>query len=544
MPYGTITRELPLEVKMMPKAAQTIWKAAFRGAVKERPDALAAMLAMNAVLKEFARSEDDEWVPRKSLERIDPSGGGDLEEGEEGAAGEGGEGDENDPEATEELHAAHEAHEVAKVKAKFRTARKAQTAASEAEAAAAAAAAAEATDSIKITETLTLDSKSFRLTEDGYLVAEPRVARTGIQLYKGFEVGRPDMDEVRVYRPENEVFDKRAMKSLAHRPITLGHPDTRVGPSNWRELSVGNTTTDVARDGEFIRVPLILMDAAAISAAQQGDSQLSVGYGAKLIWGDGVTPQGERFDAMQSEIRANHIALVTMARGGDKLKIGDAKRKGKHHDDGQKRRSPMSERTLTIDGVSITLEDKDGQILERHLSQLLSSTADLRKQLADAQGESDDLNDRITDLTKAVGLKDGEIVELKKQVEDGKLTPEQLDQKIDARMEVRDRATAFFGDQKYDYRNKSDAQIRRDVVAARHGDQKAKVMNDDAVEGAFLSITEPETQDGFQQMTKSFSRAAAHSNSRINDAAAVAYDKRNQSLQNAWKRNKGQQQQA
>ena len=106
-----------------------------------------------------------------------------------------------------------------------------------------------------------LDAKGFTLTQDGFLVAEPRVARTGIQIYKGFEVGAPHMDNVRVYRPESEVFDKRAMSSLAHRTITLDHPDTTVDASNWKKLAVGHSTDPVARDGDFIRVPLVLMDA-------------------------------------------------------------------------------------------------------------------------------------------------------------------------------------------------------------------------------------------------------------------------------------------
>ena len=185
---------------------------------------------------------------------------------------------------------------------------------------------------MQITETFTLDAPTrerigMQLTPSGYLIAEPRIARTGIQIYRGFEVDAPDMDEVRVYRPETEVFDKRAMGTLAHRPVTLGHPDVTVDPKNWKKFSVGHSTGDVARDGEFIRVPLTLMDQRAIDAAQSDQSQLSVGYAAKLVWGEGQTADGEFYDAMQQDIRANHIALVTTARGGDKLKMGDDKPK-------------------------------------------------------------------------------------------------------------------------------------------------------------------------------------------------------------------------
>ena len=131
------------------------------------------------------------------------------------------------------------------------------------------------------------------------------------------------MAEVRVYRPETEVFDKRAMISLAHRPITLDHPNETVHPKNWKKYSVGHSTGEVSRDGETIRVPLVLMDQAAIDAVRGGKTQLSVGYGAKLRWGEGKTSDGQLYDAMQTEIRGNHIAIVTTARGGDKLKMGD-----------------------------------------------------------------------------------------------------------------------------------------------------------------------------------------------------------------------------
>ena len=58
-------------------------------------------------------------------------------------------------------------------------------------------------DSMSFTETTMLDAHAeMRETKDGYLVCSPRISRTGVQIYKGFEVGRPDLDEVRIYRPE------------------------------------------------------------------------------------------------------------------------------------------------------------------------------------------------------------------------------------------------------------------------------------------------------------------------------------------------------
>lgn len=79
-----------------------------------------------------------------------------------------------------------------------------------------------------------------RLTRDGYLVADAKIARTGIQLYAGKEVdpenkqGWRDKALVRVYRPESEVFSTDAMASFAHKPITDDHPSEAVSSKNWK----------------------------------------------------------------------------------------------------------------------------------------------------------------------------------------------------------------------------------------------------------------------------------------------------------------------
>lgn len=86
-----------------------------------------------------------------------------------------------------------------------------------------------------------------RRTADGYLVADARVARTGIQTYAGFEVdpdgslGLRDKATVRVYRPDDEVFADAAMRSYAYRPVTNDHPSEAVTADNWRDVSVGQT---------------------------------------------------------------------------------------------------------------------------------------------------------------------------------------------------------------------------------------------------------------------------------------------------------------
>lgn len=176
---------------------------------------------------------------------------------------------------------------------------------------------------MQLNDRLTIDAK--RRTRDGYLTVNARVARAdNVQTYTGAEVGKPDRETVRVYRPADEVFSSDTMQSFAHRPVTLGHPAESVSADTWRSVAKGWSDGEVARDGDFVRVSMLLADRETISAVENGTRELSMGYECTLDWTSGTTPAGEQYDAIQRGIRSNHIAVVPRARGGTELRIGDA----------------------------------------------------------------------------------------------------------------------------------------------------------------------------------------------------------------------------
>jgi hypothetical protein len=90
-----------------------------------------------------------------------------------------------------------------------------------------------------------------RRTGDGYLVADARIARTGIQAYLGSEVGKPDMSMVKVYRPGAEVFAEDTLKSAAHRPVTNNHPLEMVTSDNWKKYAVGQTGDEIGESASI-----------------------------------------------------------------------------------------------------------------------------------------------------------------------------------------------------------------------------------------------------------------------------------------------------
>ncbi len=158
-----------------------------------------------------------------------------------------------------------------------------------------------------------------RRTPEGFLEMRARIGRAGLHDYRAGEVGGPPGvppdTPVRVYRPPAEVFAPASMASFAGKPVTLDHPAAMVDSANWRQVAVGHSGQGVVRDGDHVAADLFIADAAAVARADAG-SELSNGYWADFDFTPGVTPAGEPYDAVQRNIRGNHVAIVDQGRCG------------------------------------------------------------------------------------------------------------------------------------------------------------------------------------------------------------------------------------
>lgn len=161
-----------------------------------------------------------------------------------------------------------------------------------------------------------------RRTRDGYLVASMRFARTGIYDYRGYEVGRPDLNVVKVYRPIAEVFSAAAMRSFALKPVTNDHPADSVSAETWKTHAVGHVGAEIRRDGDYVSADIVIQDRSAIEAVEGGKRELSAGYDSHILWQDGTSPDGQAYQAIMTDISGNHIAIVDRGRAGRQCRIG------------------------------------------------------------------------------------------------------------------------------------------------------------------------------------------------------------------------------
>lgn len=355
-----------------------------------------------------------------------------------------------------------------------------------------------------------------RKTADGYLVAEAFAVRTGIQLYAGAEVGLVDRDAVRVWRPEDEVRSPDSLRTFSHAPITLGHPE-RVTADNWKDLAKGEVSTEAEWDGNKIKLPLIVKDAEAIAAIESGTRELSAGYTCALEFTDGVTPEGEAYDAIQRNIRINHLAIVPKGRAGSECRIGDADKWGAAPIIvSDKEEDSMSDALKTV-----VLGDKAVQVSAADTAIIEQFKADQAKALADAKAAHEAaLAAKDAELAKANAAKDAAEAKV--------LTAADLDKRVADRADLIAKANQIAKDVKTD--GLSDAAIRKAVVVAKLGDTMADKA--DAYIDARFDILAEDAAKG-----DTFADALAKRPATANyDVADKAYAQNVTDISNAWKK--------
>ena len=150
-----------------------------------------------------------------------------------------------------------------------------------------------------------LADKKTRLRTDGVgrKLLSGNLTRTGVLTYK-----LSDGTTRRELRHPHEVFDTDSLDSMLGAPVTALHPANPVNVSALKSVQKG-VVRKVKRDGNFVNGECAIDDDALVSAIERGDMHdVSPGYTCKLEHTAGVY-EGERYDAIQREIRYNHLAV-------------------------------------------------------------------------------------------------------------------------------------------------------------------------------------------------------------------------------------------
>lgn len=287
-------------------------------------------------------------------------------------------------------------------------------------------------------------------------MTQARALRKGVQEYRASELGLLGDHIVRVMRPEESVKDAQSLASLSHAPITIGHPDEDVTSENWRDLSVGEVSTAATWDGDFISLPLILKDASAIKAVEDGMAELSAGYIADMS-----PVEHDDYDFIMGPPKYNHLAIVDKARAGSEARIGDnaAKPWG-----AAPLTKPDIKETEMTDTVKVMVGDKAVTVAAADADIVTKLVSDHAKELEDKAAEIARLKIECADANKKIKTDE----EIAKLVSDG----------VKEIATVADKARKLVKD--YDATNKDAMTIRREVIAKVYGDEAIADLKTDA----------------------------------------------------------------
>lgn len=214
-------------------------------------------------------------------------------------------------------------------------------------------------------------------TAEGYLVDRPVVTSTGI-----FEYIEANGSKRRELRLPEEVFDPESLKSYRGKPIIITHDAGLITKDNVGEEEIGTIMSEGYRSGEDVRAEVIIHDIKKMQAS--GLMELSLGYNLDLEETPG-TWNGQHYDAIQRNIRINHLALVAKARAGECARLNIDSRDAKR----LKGVQGMKKTKKTTHGDSILTDEELAKAIEDYKKRRAQNVA--TKEDADEPEKDDDV---------------------------------------------------------------------------------------------------------------------------------------------------------
>ncbi|CUJ80699.1 DUF2213 domain-containing protein [Achromobacter insuavis] len=160
---------------------------------------------------------------------------------------------------------------------------------------------------------------------NGYLlVRDNPITKVGVFPYLGREIDAPDPDRIyQVYRPQEELEKPETIASANLVPWIDEHEFLGKDGTPPEKKGVQGTTGETARfDYPYIRNSIRAYSGFMQNLIDRGKVELSPSYRCRYEFSEGVF-DGKRYDAIQRDIRFNHLASVKEGRTGPDVAVQD-----------------------------------------------------------------------------------------------------------------------------------------------------------------------------------------------------------------------------
>lgn len=171
------------------------------------------------------------------------------------------------------------------------------------------------------------DSKRQFDINGWYEVKKNPLSKVGVFPYLGRSIGAPEPDKIYyVLRPEEELSDPECIESFKLLPwiddhVMLGARESGFTPAEEKGIH-GVIGEEICFEGGILYGNIKVFSNALADLIEAGKRELSAGYRCFYEMASGVW-NGIKYDAIQRNIRGNHVALVAEGRMGPQVAVLD-----------------------------------------------------------------------------------------------------------------------------------------------------------------------------------------------------------------------------
>lgn len=153
------------------------------------------------------------------------------------------------------------------------------------------------------------------------------ISRVGVFPYLGKQISEElEPDKIYyVYRPAEELFSEETLKSFNAAPVPLVDDHTMIGKgfTPAEKKGIHGVISNIRKDGDNLIGDLAIYSEDMKQKISEGKKDLSMGYFCSYDLTPG-TYNGIEYDAIQRDLRSNHVALVDEGRCGSSVRVYDA----------------------------------------------------------------------------------------------------------------------------------------------------------------------------------------------------------------------------
>ena len=307
-------------------------------------------------------------------------------------------------------------------------------------------------------------------------------------------------EEMEAKLPE-EILSDATVSSANSKPVTDGHHGL-VTKDNSHDLLKGFTASNGHVEGNMIYNDITITDPNLISQIKSGDKrELSIGFETQMDPTSG-TYNGTKYDAVQRNIRINHVAVVPKGRAGHEVRlIGDSAEAVEQVEPSEEKGNQMETRVVRADGQNITVAaddvekitklDADNSAKAKQIADLDAQIKKLQSEKAQLQGDADASAKKADEAQAKADSLEADNKKLQEEFDKYKADG------VDKKLELIDKVKSFVGDE-YDYHGKSDRDMKIDAVKAIKGDSVDFTDKSDTyVQAAFDMLEKPKKVSGY-----------------------------------------------